>query len=178
MEIFAMKTLALSLALVLGFGIQVGNGAEVTVKLSDMHICCGGCTNAIVKATKDVAGAKVVVDQDSEAVTITAESKEAAQKAVDAIIGAGYHAKTDSKEVTITDDSGAKAGNVKRLTVTGAHNCCGACTVAIKGALKGVSGVQADTCKAKQTEFVVEGDFDGQAVVKALNDVGFHVKVK
>jgi mercuric ion binding protein len=173
-----MKTLALSLALVLGFGIQVGNGAEVTVKLTDMHICCGGCSKAIVAATKDLTGAKVAVDKDSEEVTITADSKEAAQKAVDAIIGAGYHAKTDSKDVTITEDSGAKAGNVKRLTVSGAHNCCGSCTDAIKGALKGVSGVTADTCKSKQTSFVVEGDFDAQAVVKALNDVGFHVKVE
>jgi copper chaperone CopZ len=173
-----MKTLTLSLALVLGLGIQVGNGAEVTVKLTDMHICCGGCTNAIVKATKDLGGAKVAVDQDSEEVTITADDKEAAQKAVDAILGAGYHAKTDSKEVTITDDSGAKAGNVKRLTVSGAHNCCGACNVSIVGALKSVAGVTANTAKAKQPSFVVEGDFDAQAVVKALNDAGFHVKVQ
>jgi copper chaperone CopZ len=177
-----MKTLALSLALVLGsglsFGTEIGNGAEVTVKLTNMHICCGGCTKAIVAATKDLAGAKVEVDQDSEEVTIKAESKEAAQKAVDAIIGAGYHAKTDSADVKIADDSGAKAGNVKRLTVSGAHNCCGACNVAIKGALKGVSGVTADTAKPKQPSFVVEGDFDAQAVVKALNDAGFHVKVE
>jgi periplasmic mercuric ion binding protein len=173
-----MKTLALSLALVSGFGIQVGDGAEVTIKLTDMHICCGGCTKAIVAATKDLAGAKVAVDQDSEEVTITAESKEAAQKAVNAIIGAGYHAKTESKEVTIADDSGAKPGNVKRLTVSGAHNCCGACNVAITGALKSVSGVAANTAKPKQPSFVVEGDFDAQAVVKALNDAGFHVKVE
>lgn len=152
--------------------------AETTVKLTGMHICCGGCSKAIVAATKDLTGAKVEVDQDAEEVTINAESKEAAQKAVDAIIGAGYHAQTESKDVTIADDSGAKSGNVKRLTVTGAHNCCGACTVAIKGALKTVAGVEADTCKAKQTRFVVEGDFDAQAVVKALADVGFHVKVE
>jgi copper chaperone CopZ len=173
-----MKTLALSLALVLGWGIQVGNGAETTVKLTGMHICCGGCTKAIVAATKDLAGAKVAVDQDAEEVTITAESKDAAQKAIDAILAAGYHGKTDNTDVKVADDSGAKAGNVKRLTVSGIHNCCGACTTAIKKALKEVSGVQADTCKAKLTSFVVEGDFDAQAVVKALNDVGFHVKVE
>jgi len=170
----------LTLGLVFAFVLSAAGAAqaETTVKLTGMHICCGGCTKAIVAATKDLVGAKVAVDQDSEEVTITADSKEAAQKAVDAIIKAGYHGKTDSTDVKVADDSGAKAGNVKRLTVSGAHNCCGACTVAIKGALKEVSGVTADTCKAKQTSFVVEGDFDAQAVVKALNDVGFHVKVE
>lgn len=151
--------------------------AETTVKLTQMHICCGGCTKAIVAATKDLTGAKVEVDQDNEEVTIKADDKAAAQKAVDAIIAAGYHAATDSKDVTIKTAE-AKSGNVKRLEVSGAHNCCGACTTAIKGAVGGVKGVVADTCKPKQTSFVVEGDFDAQAVVKALNDAGFHVSVK
>ena len=152
--------------------------AETNVKLTQMHICCGGCTKAIVAATKDLPGAKVTVDQDNEEVSIAAESKEAAQKAVDAILAAGYHAKTDSGDVTIADDSGAKPGNVKRLEVSGVHNCCGACTSAIKDAVKSVAGYQADTCKPKQQSFVVEGDFDAQAVVKALNEAGFHVTVK
>ena len=159
-------------------GLAAGVRAETTVKLTNMHICCGGCTRAIVAATKDLEGAKVAVDQDAEEVTIRAENKAAAQKAVDAILAAGYHAVTESKDVTIGDDSGAKSGKVRRLTVSGAHNCCGACTVAIKGALKTVEGVQADTCKAKQTSFVVEGEFDAQALVKALADAGFHVKVQ
>ena len=173
-----MKTLLTLPAVVLVLGSAAASAAETTVKLTNMHICCGGCTKAIVAATKDLAGAKVEVDQDNEEVTIKAESKEAAQGAVDAILAAGYHAKTDSTDVTIADDSGAKAGNVTRLELTGIHNCCGACTIAIKDAMKAVPGYQADTCKPKQSSFVVEGDFDAQALVKALNDVGFHAKVK
>jgi len=173
-----MKTLFASLTaalLVASAGIAQ---AETNVKLTQMHICCGGCTKAIVAATKDLPGAKVTVDQDNEEVSIAAESKAAAQKAVDAILAAGYHAKVESGDVTIADDSGAKPGNVKRLEVSGVHNCCGACTVAIKGAIKTVPGYAADTCKPKQKSFVVEGDFDAQAVVKALNEAGFHVTVK
>ena len=40
------------------------------------------------------------------------------------------------------------------------------------------TGVKSDTAKGKVTTFVVEGDFDAKAVVKALNDAGFHAKAK
>jgi len=150
--------------------------AETTVKLTQMHICCGGCTNGIKNAVKNLTDAKVAVDQKNEEATVTAATPEAAQKAVDAIVAAGYHAKAEG--ATIKDDSGAPSGKVKRLTVSNAHNCCGACTVAIKAAIKDVPGVAADTCKPKQKEFVIEGDFDAKAVVEALYEAGFHVSVK
>lgn len=159
-------------ALLVGADLQ----AETTVKLTAMHICCGGCTNGIKNAVKNLTDAKVAVDQANEEATVTAATPEAAQKAVDAIVAAGYHASAEG--ATIKDDSGAPEGKVKRLTVSNAHNCCGACTKAIKAAIKEVPGVTADTCKPKQKDFVIEGDFDAKAVVKALYDAGFHVSVK
>ena len=78
----------------------------------------------------------------------------------------------------MADDSGATAEKVKSLTLTGVHNCCGACTRTIQAAVKKVPGVSGDTCKAKADTFDVTGEFDAAAVVKALNDAGFHVKVK
>jgi mercuric ion binding protein len=150
--------------------------AETTVKLTAMHICCGGCTSGIKAAVKGLPDVHVAVDQANEEATVTGKDAVAAQKAVDAIVAAGYHAKAEG--ATIKDDSGAPEGKVKRLTVSNAHNCCGACTKAIKAAIKEVPGVEADTCKSKQKEFVIEGDFDAKAVVKALYDAGFHVTVK
>ena len=41
-----------------------------------------------------------------------------------------------------------------------------------------VEGVKEDTAKAKQDTFEVTGDFDAEALVKALNAAGYHVKVK
>jgi copper chaperone CopZ len=64
------------------------------------------------------------------------------------------------------------------LTLTNVHNCCGACTTALKNTLKKVEGVKGDTVKAKADTFEVTGDFDAEAVVKALNAAGFHTKVK
>jgi copper chaperone CopZ len=175
-----MRRLFVALAAVLSFvGFDTRDAsADTTVKLTEMHICCGGCKAGIKKAVKDVTGATVDVDQDNEEVTIKAESKEAAQKAVDAIVSAGYHAKVASGDATIKDDSGAPSGKVKKLIVSNAHNCCGACAKAIKGALKTVDGVASDDCQGKKSEFTVEGDFDAKAVVAALEKAGFHVYVK
>src|SRR6185295_2991863 len=109
---------------------------------------------------------------------ITAKDAASAQKAVDALAAAGYHGKTDNAEIVMKDNSGAPEGKVTRLEITGIHNCCDACTEDIEKAVKGVAGVKSDTAKAKVTTFAVEGDFDAKAVVKALNDAGFHATVK
>ena len=82
------------------------------------------------------------------------------------------------KTLKVKDDSGATKGKVKSLTVEGVHNCCGQCNTTIKNALKKVDGVTSDTAKARADTFEVTGDFEAEAVVKALNAAGFHVKVK
>ncbi len=62
--------------------------------------------------------------------------------------------------------------------VTGIHNCCNSCNNAIKGVLQKVDGVKENTATAKKDSFEVTGDFDAAELIKALNDAGFHVKVK
>lgn len=152
--------------------------AETKVVLKEMHICCGACVRGIEKAVKDLKGVTVDVKKDDESTVITGDSDQAVQKAIDAIADAGYHAVSDHKKLKPKDDSGAKEGKVKRLELTGVHNCCGGCNSAVKKAIKTVDGVEADTAKAKSDSFVVEGNFDALELVKALNKAGFHVKVK
>ena len=101
-----------------------------------------------------------------------------AQKALDALAKGGFHGKTESTEVTIKDDSGAKKGKVQSLTVTGIHNCCNSCNNAIEGVLQKVDGVKGNTATPKMDSFEVTGDFDAVELIKALNDAGFHVKIK
>jgi copper chaperone CopZ len=151
--------------------------AEVTVELSDMHICCGSCVKGIEAAVKDIAGVKVAVSKDDLTTKITADNAKAAQQAIAAIAKAGYHGNSDSKTIVMKDDSGAPSGNVKRLSLTGIHNCCGGCTKAVKAAMKDVPGYKDDNLVPKEKSFVVEGDFSAAALVKALNDAGFHVTV-
>ena len=117
-------------------------------------------------------------DREAGTISITAKDKGSAQKALDALAAGGFHGDTGNKDLAIKDDSGVAKGKVKTLTLSGAHNCCGACCRGIKATVKKVDGVTGDTAKPKGETFEVTGDFDAEELVKALNAAGFHVKVK
>ena len=162
-------------------GLLVWTGAarsETKVELKGVHLCCQGCVKAAGKIVEGVDGAKAACNQKGKTVTITAKDDETAQKAVDALAAGGFHGESSNKDVTIKDDSGAAAGKVQSLKVTGAHNCCGQCCKIIKATVKKVDGVKGDTAKPKAESFEVTGDFDAAELVKALNAAGFHVKVE
>jgi copper chaperone CopZ len=152
--------------------------AETKVELKGVHLCCPACTKAVGDILKKVDGVQGKCDKDAGTVTITAPDDKTAQKAVDALAAGGFHGDTGNADVKIKDDSGVKAGKVKTLTLTGVHNCCGACCKGIKAAVKKVDGVTGDTAKPKVDTFEVTGDFDAAELVKALNAAGYHVKVK
>ena len=152
--------------------------AEVSVKISKMHLCCGACVKGVEGALKKVEGATVKVDQDESSAVVSAADKKTARKAINAIARAGFHGVTDDEKLKMPKNSGVKEGKTKRLELIGVHNCCGGCNKAIKAAIAKVDGVEADTAKAKSKSIVIEGDFEGLAVVKALNDAGFHVRMK
>ena len=115
--------------------------AETKVQVSNIHLCCRACGNAVTAAVEQVDGASVVVDQENGSVTLSAADDATAQKALDAIAAAGFHGKTDHNKLAFKDDSGAKSGKVKRAEFTGVHNCCGGCNRAIKEAIASVDGV-------------------------------------
>ncbi|QDV32283.1 hypothetical protein [Tautonia plasticadhaerens] len=171
----------LGLACLLAAGLAASSaaeGEETKVNLEGVHLCCGACVKAVDEAAKAVEGAVVTCDRDAGAVAIVAPDAETAQRALDAITDAGYHGTPDSDAVTVKDDSGATGGNVKTLTLTGAHNCCRGCAVALTGALDAVGGIEGVEAEPRTTTVVLTGDFDAKAAVEALNVAGFHVKVK
>ena len=152
--------------------------AETKVVLKDTHLCCPMCVKAVGEILGKIDGVKGECDQKSGTITITAKDDAAAKKAIEALAAGGFHGDTGNKDIAFKDDSGATKGKVKTLTVTGVHNCCGACCSAIKNTVKKVDGVKADTAKPRATSFTVTGDFDASELIKALNAAGFHVKVQ
>jgi copper chaperone CopZ len=162
----------------LGLAVLASNArAETTVVVKGVHLCCPACVGAVGKILKG-AGCKGMCDQKAKTITITAEDDKAAVKAVEALAAGGFHGDTGNKDIAFKDDSGAKEGKVKTLTVSGIHNCCGACNTAITAAVKKVKGIEKVDAKAKETSFTVTGDFEPADLVKALNEAGFHIKVK
>lgn len=150
--------------------------AEETAGLKGVHLCCKGCVNAVEKAVAETSEVKCVVDGEKGTVQLTAASTAAIQTAVDAIAAAGFHGKLDNKEVKWPKAKLPK-GKVDVLEVEHVHNCCPACAKAIKKALAEVEGVEGDTCKPKVESFAIKGNFDPKAVMKALNQAGFHATV-
>ncbi|HEV3146595.1 MAG TPA: hypothetical protein VGZ47_22090 [Gemmataceae bacterium] len=152
--------------------------AETKVELKGVHLCCPACVKAVGGIVKGIDGVQAKCDSEAKTITITAADDKTAQKALDALAEGGFSGDTGNADLKIKDDSGAKAGKVKSITLTGVHNCCGMCCKTIKATVSKVEGVTGDTAKPKLTTFEVTGDFDAAELVKALNAAGFHVKVK
>jgi periplasmic mercuric ion binding protein len=152
--------------------------AEAKVELKGVHLCCFACVGAVKSIIKKVDGAKVECDQDAGKVTITAANKATLRKAVDALAAGGFHGEADDKDLAMKDDSGATAGKVQKVKVTGIHNCCATCTKDIKSVLKKVEGVTEETVTNRKTTFEVKGNFDAKELIKALNEAGYHARVE
>lgn len=152
--------------------------AETKLEVKGVHLCCGACVKGVGAALKGIEGVTPKCDQKARTITLTCKDDEAAQKAVNALAEAGYHGDTGNKAITIKETADVPSENVKTLKLKGVHNCCGACCKAIKTAVRSVPGIMDETAMPKQSSFQVSGDFDAAAVIKALNDAGFHVAVE
>jgi copper chaperone CopZ len=152
--------------------------AETKVEIKGVHLCCPLCVKGVGAALKDVDGVKGVCDSKAGTVTLTAADEATAQKGIDALATAGFHGRLDTEAVKYPNDSGATKGKVKSLTLEGIHNCCRSCNNAIKKAVKTVAGVTGDTAKPKSETFEVTGDYEATELIQALQEAGFHAKVK
>jgi copper chaperone CopZ len=149
--------------------------AEATATIEKTHLCCNSCVKGVQKAVSSVDGVKVKCDREAGTITVTAADADTAQKAVDALLAAGYFGKVTG--ATTKDDSGAKAGKSQSLVVSGFHNCCKKCTTTLNDTIKKVHGATGEV-EAKATSVTVTGDFDPAKLVEAFNDAGFHVKAE
>ena len=168
----ALVTVAIALALSLS-----ARPAEVSTKISDVHLCCQACVKGVKKAVVDIKDVKADVDQDAETVTFTGADKAAVQKAADALVAAGYFGKSSDASIKIAAATGAKGKKVQTLKLEGVHLCCGKCVSTVDEALKSVPGVKEQTAKKNAPAFEVTGDFNDKDVVDALQKAGLTGKV-
>jgi copper chaperone CopZ len=152
------------------------HAADTSVKLSNVHLCCNSCVKGVDKALSGVAGAKAESDKDAGTVTIKAPDKATAQRAVDALVAAGYFGTSSDPAVKVTANSGAKNGKVQSLHVTGVHLCCNKCVTSVNDALSKVAGVKGNTAAKGVESFEVTGDFNAKDAFTALNKAGLSGK--
>jgi len=162
-----------SILLALSWSAQA---ADTTVKLSNVHLCCNSCVKGVDKALSGVTGATAQSDKDAGTVTITAPDKATAQKAVNALVAAGYFGTSSDAAIKVNAKSGAKNEKVQSLKVNGVHLCCNKCVTSVKDALATVDGVKANTAAKGAESFEVTGDFNAQQAFTALNKAGLSGK--
>ncbi len=158
--------------------MALSNQTDIQVQLKGVHLCCGGCVNAVTRAVESVPGVACECDMAHGTVTLTARDDAAAQKALDAIAAAGLHGETGDAHLAMRTECDVPAGKAQSVTVSGIHNCCQPCYEAIEGAIGTVEGVTSDTAQPGATTFEVAGNFDAAALVRALNAAGFSAQVK
>jgi copper chaperone CopZ len=172
-------TSLLSSALVL---LCAGAASAGSVEVKGVHLCCGNCVKGVDKALTGVSGVSAVkCDRDAKTVTFTADDDKTAQAGIDALAKGGFHgtATIDGKAAKFPDSGAKEDAKGDSLTVSDVHLCCGACVKAAEAAVKGVAGVSAVKCDRGASSVTVTGkDVSASAVVKALNDEGFHATIK
>ena len=166
------------LTLVLTAALAAFAQAESTVKLTGVHLCCKSCVKGVDKAVGTVSGAKAASDADGGTVTITASDDATAQKAVDALVAAGYYGKSDNSAIKVSSETGAKDAKVSALTINDVHLCCKSCVKAVNGALGEVKGVASNTAEKGAKSFESKGDFNAKDVADALQKAGLTGKVQ
>ena len=164
-----MKIILTTIALALALSARA---ADVTVTLTDVHLCCQSCVKGVAKAVADVTGLTAKADQDAGTVTLTGPDTATVQKGADAIVAAGYFGKCSDATIKISADTGAKDQKVQSLKIEGVHLCCGKCVKAVGEALATVPGVTGNTAAKGVKSFEVTGDFNDKAVFDALQKAG------
>lgn len=151
--------------------------ADTKVKLSGLHLCCGGCTGAVEDAVSRVPGASVQCNMDEGEALLTARDSHSAQQALDAIAGAGFYGESDNKDLAMRDDPSLPEGRVKKATISNIHNCCDICYDEAKKGIHATPGVAADTGSPGATQFDVTGDFSPRELLENLHKVGLNARV-
>ncbi|HWC58550.1 MAG TPA: hypothetical protein VHC44_02575 [Verrucomicrobiae bacterium] len=146
--------------------------ADSSVKLTDVHLCCESCVKGVNKAVAKVSGVTAQSDMDDKTVSLTGPDTAAVQKAVDALVAAGYYGKSSDAAIKVSNETGAKDEKVKSLKVENVHLCCGSCVKAVNKALGSVSGVTGNDAKKGDTSFTINGDFNEKDAMDALQKAG------
>jgi hypothetical protein len=148
----------------------------VVVPIERVHLCCDDCVDGVRSAVTAAGATRILADQDTSRLVIFAPDMAAAQKAVKAMVAAGYYGRSKNPAIPTTGATGAKDAKVKTLQIEGVHLCCSSCIEQAAGALVAVPGVT-NVDAASSAIIQVKGDFNEKAALDALLDVGFSGKV-
>jgi copper chaperone CopZ len=166
-----MKNIIIAMASACSLAVSA-RAADVTVTLTDVHLCCQSCVKGVAKAVANVNGLTAKADQDAETVTLTGPDTDTVQKGADALVAAGFFGKSSDPMIKLIAETGAKNQTVTSIKIEGLHLCCGKCVKVVNEVLGTVSGVTGNTAAKGAKSFEVTGNFNDKAVFDALQKEG------
>src|SRR5271163_4716766 len=89
------------LSIVAAFALATVSRADVTVKISNVHLCCDKCVKGANAAVSTVDGAKAVVVKTARTIEITAPDTATAQEVADALTKAGFFGESSDASIKI-----------------------------------------------------------------------------
>ena len=168
-----MKNIKLLAATIVALALAGSvRAADVSVTITDVHLCCQSCVKGVAKAEAKVAGLTAKADEDADTVTLTGPDTATVQKGADALVAAGYFGKCADATIKVNAATGAKNQTVQSINIEGVHLCCPKCVKAVNEALATVPGVTGNTAAKGAKTFAVTGNFNDQAVFDALQKAG------
>lgn len=175
-----MSVRAFASAVLIAFASLTVMAGEVQV--TGVHICCGACVKAVDQSLQGIEGVSAVTsDRETRTVRFSAADDKAAGAGVKALAKAGFHGVAKHADAPVAFPAsgakeGAKAGQIK---IGNVHLCCAACVRAAEEALKNVDGVGNVAADREASTVEVTGEnVSVEALVKALNNAGFHATVQ
>jgi periplasmic mercuric ion binding protein len=179
---FAMKYIIPFIAVLSVLSFSTAR-ADTELVINGVHNCCETCTKRIEKIV-DGTGNKFV-KAGNGGIVVMAKGKSDGKKIVDALMDEGFYGTTDAAPTASASTPATKSATpskpakmVKTAKVTGAHLCCQRCASTLIGAIRAIPGVKTHSIYPQKKEFEIVGEFDREAVLPAMNIVGFHGKVK
>src|SRR4051812_36851122 len=107
-----IKSILVSTFVMLALSFSV-RAADVSAKLTDVHLCCQSCVKGVDKAVGTVSGVTAVSDMDERTISLTGPDTATVQKAVDALVAAGYYGKSSDAAIKVTAETGVKDQKVQ-----------------------------------------------------------------
>jgi copper chaperone CopZ len=166
-----MKIVFTSLAMALALTLSA-RADDVTVTVTDVHLCCQSCVKGVAAAVADVTGLTATADEDAGTVTLTGADTATVQKGADALVAAGFFGKSSDPTIKINAETGAKNQTVQSIKIEGLHICCGKCLKEVNSVLTTVPGVTGNTASVNAKTFEVTGNFNDKDVFDAFQKAG------
>ena len=153
--------------------------ADVELTISGVHNCCESCTKGIEKIINGTGNK--FMKAGNGGIIVQAKGKTESKKIIEALMDGGFYGKAEAASASSSSEakkSSKPAKMVKSAKISGVHLCCQRCATTLAGAMRAIPGVKTHNIYPRKEEFVIEGEFDKEAVLPAMNEAGFHGKVK